>query len=178
MHGGALPCTSPIATIILKNREFPSYNSVSAAVHALEQTTNFAFTSNGLCREFHEHFSPSSAAEVCSSHVQDVEHRGLCLILLRRWVSRQTPMLTSILKHSIGGVAAKRLSRPPAVPGGTSRDAWRRVHLGHVVPKLERSQSSRLRPRCGRRPRSRLIGLDNEETRSPNSTPGRRGRRP
>ena len=62
----------------LANREFPSNNSVSAAVHALEQTTNFAFTSTGLCREFHEHFSPNSAAEVCSSHVYQHQDNRLC----------------------------------------------------------------------------------------------------
>ena len=40
----------------LANCEFPIHTSVSTAVHTPEQASNFALTSIGFCREFHEHF--------------------------------------------------------------------------------------------------------------------------
>ena len=68
----------------LANREFPIHTSLSTAVRTPEQTTNFAFTSTGLCRDFHEHFSPSSAVEMCPAHVYQHQDNGLCP---RHWLS-------------------------------------------------------------------------------------------
>ena len=78
----------------LANREFPSYNSVSAAVHALEQTTNFAFTSNerplqGVPRTL---FSEQRCRSVLVARLSASRQQALSrqLAVPFRWEARQS----------------------------------------------------------------------------------------
>ena len=60
----------------LAHREFPIHPSVSATIHAPEQTSDFALVRAGFCRKLHKHLPPGSTVRVCPAHVrQHQDHR-------------------------------------------------------------------------------------------------------
>ena len=61
----------------LANREFPIHTSVSATIHAPEQTSNFSLVRAGLLKKLDKHLSPSSAVEVCPAHVHQHQNQML-----------------------------------------------------------------------------------------------------
>ena len=108
MHGDGPVCTKPIAIMTWQISNSHFHSSVSATIHAPDQTSNFALVNPCLLRRLDEHLSPSSAVKMCPAHVN--QHQNDRLIPL------------NLLYHFIGELILLRKSNNFAERSGFEND--------------------------------------------------------